>query len=215
MVELELLGRVLIAAGLSGVIGVEREFHGRPAGLRTHILVGSGAALAMVSATALAGIDSARIAAGIITGIGFLGAGTIMRGENWVRGLTTAASVWFVATVGILAGDGLWVLATGGTALGLIVLEAVDYLEHRITSTVARMLTIVVSAAARTAVCDAARARLRDAGIRVNTVGWGWNQTTAQVTLRFQLHLREDEDLTPVLEKIAALSGVNTIELDG
>ncbi len=215
MVELELLGRVLIAAGLSGVIGVEREFHGRPAGLRTHILVGSGAALAMVSATALAGIDSARLAAGIITGIGFLGAGTIMRGENWVRGLTTAASVWFVATVGILAGEGLWILATGGTALGLIVLEAVDYLEHRITSTVARMLTIVVSAAARASVCDAARTRLREAGIRAHTVGWGWSRTAAQVTLRFQLHLREDEDLTPVLEKIATLPGVSTIELDG
>ena len=100
MIELVLLGRVLLAAALSGMIGLEREFHGRPAGLRTHLLVGIGSALVIVTFEAIPAIlaqsgewggmmrvDPGRVAAGIITGIGFLGAGTILRVGDWVRGL--------------------------------------------------------------------------------------------------------------------------------
>ena len=130
--ELTLLGRVLLAAALCAAIGIERELHGRPAGLRTHLLVGTGAALLMVSVEAVLAlmegegmpiqgyqVDPGRVAAGIITGIGFLGAGTIIRVGDWVRGLTTAASIWFVAAIGILAGQGLSIIALGGTVTGI------------------------------------------------------------------------------------------------
>ncbi len=215
MTELDLLGRVLFAAGLSGVIGLEREFHGRPAGLRTHILVGSGAALAMVSASAFSGLDPARLAAGIITGIGFLGAGTIMRGENWVRGLTTAASIWFVATVGIVTGVGLWILASGGTALGLIVLEGVDYLEHRITSTVSHTLMVVIAAPQRAAVRAAVLTHCQNQEVRTRVIGEEWDKPAARVTLRVQLRHREGVEVTPIAEKLAALPGVERVEISG
>ncbi len=130
MTEWTFILRVLLAAGLSAAIGIEREFHGRPAGLRTHLLVGVGAALVIVAFhaawAAFVGGDPAsnglpaeigRVAAGVITGIGFLGAGTIIKVGDWVRGLTTAASLWFVATLGIASGLGAFWIAIGGEGL--------------------------------------------------------------------------------------------------
>jgi putative Mg2+ transporter-C (MgtC) family protein len=109
--DLELMLRVVLAFVLGGVIGYEREVVQRPAGLRTHMLVAAGsAAFTVVSIFGFVGEgtvrDPARVAAQIVTGVGFLGAGTIWRTSSTVRGLTTAASIWLVAAVGMLAGGG-------------------------------------------------------------------------------------------------------------
>ncbi|MBI4494573.1 MAG: MgtC/SapB family protein [Chloroflexi bacterium] len=121
------MARVLFAFLLGGVIGFERERHQRPAGLRTHMLVAAGAAAYTVaSAYAFLGQgtvrDPARIAAQIVTGVGFLGAGTIWRTPSTVRGLTTAASIWLVAAIGLLAGSGLYAVAVFSTILGFVAL---------------------------------------------------------------------------------------------
>lgn len=111
--ELEAIARIFLVIVLSGLIGAEREAHERPAGLRTHILVGVGSCLFMLlslSMTKLGG-DPGRIAAQVVTGIGFIGAGTIWLRGDVIRGLTTAASIWATAAIGMLVGAGWYSLA--------------------------------------------------------------------------------------------------------
>jgi len=129
--ELEMVLRLLLAAALGAIIGYQRERAGKQAGLRTHILICIGAALftiASIYGFGAAG-DAARVAAGVVVGIGFLGAGAIIRGgEGIVAGLTTAATIWAVAGIGLAAGAGLYLVSAVTTALVLIVL----FLPHRI-----------------------------------------------------------------------------------
>ncbi|HRW09746.1 MAG TPA: MgtC/SapB family protein [Caldilineaceae bacterium] len=140
MPQLEILGSVIIAMILGGIIGFEREHADKPAGLRTHMLVAGAATLLVSLGSALVATveinpslirsDPIRIVEAIITGISFLGAGTIMRrrGEGNVEGLTTAASLLFVAGIGIAVGTGQYVTAVGMTLLGLLVLYPVNAL---------------------------------------------------------------------------------------
>ena len=124
--DLELLGRLLIAAVLGGAIGAERELNDQAAGLRTHMLLTIGACLfTVISAYGFrrgVGTDPSRLAAQIVTGIGFLGAGAIIRQGLSVRGLTTAATLWVVAAVGLAAGAGYYSGAVITTAVVLIAL---------------------------------------------------------------------------------------------
>lgn len=111
--DLEAVVRIFLVIVLSGLIGAEREAHERPAGLRTHVLVGVGSCLFMLlslSMTKLGG-DPGRIAAQVVTGIGFIGAGTIWLRGDVIRGLTTAASIWATAAIGMLVGAGWYSLA--------------------------------------------------------------------------------------------------------
>ena len=109
--DLEMVTRLLLTLVLSGLIGLERQVHRRDAGLRTHILVALGSCLIMLTSLYVfdiykdqVALDPVRIAAGVVTGIGFLGAGTIIRESDGVRGLTTAASLWVVAGIGLAVG---------------------------------------------------------------------------------------------------------------
>jgi putative Mg2+ transporter-C (MgtC) family protein len=119
--DFELLGRLLLAAVLGGAIGAERELNDQAAGLRTHMLLTIGACLfTLVSAYGFGGgvgTDPSRLAAQIVTGIGFLGGGAIVRQGLTVKGLTTAASIWATASVGVAIGAGSYVLGIGGTLL--------------------------------------------------------------------------------------------------
>jgi putative Mg2+ transporter-C (MgtC) family protein len=131
----EVLLRIFVAAALGGAIGLERELRERQAGLRTHLVVSVGAALfTLVSAYGFSGfdgkVDPTRIAAQIVSGIGFLGAGAIIRQGLSVRGLTTAASLWLVAAIGMAAGAGYWdgaLIATLGALLTLGPLRVVAF----------------------------------------------------------------------------------------
>ena len=146
MEYIDLLLKLLIATVLSGAIGLEREFHGRAAGIRTHILVCLGATIIMAisqfyqftfssqGAESVFRIDPWRIAAGIVTGIGFLGGGAILKSNNLIRGLTTAACIWFVAAIGIVIGIGLFIPAIIVTIVALFVLTALDPLGHWVPS---------------------------------------------------------------------------------
>ncbi|MCM8790389.1 MAG: MgtC/SapB family protein [Candidatus Omnitrophica bacterium] len=129
--------RLILAAVLSGLIGFEREFHGRAAGFRTHILLCIGSCLIMLTSMHIfdiyygrVSVDPARIAAGVITGIGFLGAGTIMHSHSSVRGLTTAASLWVVAGLGLAVGSGLYFGSIITTVLTVVVLMMFSKIEH-------------------------------------------------------------------------------------
>ena len=136
---LQILLRLLCAMLVGLVIGLEREYIHRPAGLRTHILVALGACVISITGellfrqySALGSLpDPARLSAQVITGVGFLGAGTIMKEGATVKGLTTAASVWAVACLGIAAGFGYYALAIAGMVLILITLTVFESLQHR------------------------------------------------------------------------------------
>lgn len=133
--------RLGAAVLVGGVIGLNRDLRGKPAGVRTHALVGLGSAVATVIATSVLAAESdasgvTRVIQGIITGIGFLGAGVILhRDGGQVRGLTTAASIWVVATLGIACGAAQWAPAVAGTGLTLLVLVGggpLERLVHRL-----------------------------------------------------------------------------------
>jgi putative Mg2+ transporter-C (MgtC) family protein len=134
--DLQMITRLLLTLVLSGLIGLERQVHRRDAGLRTHILVALGSCLIMLTSLYVfdiykdqVGLDPVRIAAGVVTGIGFLGAGTIIREPDGVRGLTTAASLWVVAGIGLAVGVGFNRVAIYTTVLVLIVLHFLRYVE--------------------------------------------------------------------------------------
>jgi putative Mg2+ transporter-C (MgtC) family protein len=136
--DLELTIRLLLAALLGGIIGAEREWRNKEAGLRTNILITIGSALFTLMSIELTDGrtgDTSRVAAQIVTGIGFLGAGAIMRTNGGIQGLTTAATIWVNAAVGVAVGGGeyhLAVIATIITLAVLLVLQPIEkYLDHR------------------------------------------------------------------------------------
>ena len=133
----DLLGRLALAVLLGGIVGVERELSGKPAGLRTNILICLGSALLMDLSITIGVTDGdvrigdpARIAAQVVTGVGFLGAGTIMQARGEVVGLTTAATIWVVAAIGLAVGAGHRAEAVAAALLVTLVLTALGWLER-------------------------------------------------------------------------------------
>ncbi|OOP54846.1 MAG: hypothetical protein AYP45_18405 [Candidatus Brocadia carolinensis] len=151
------VGKLLIASALGGIIGWERERRGRPAGLRTHLLVCIGVTLMMVvsehifekyktfAADSIMRVDPGRIAAQVVTGIGFLGAGTIMRFKTTVRGLTTAASLWVVAGIGLAVGSSCYLPAILTTLITVFALYLGPLFERGIRRDLYRTITVCVS----------------------------------------------------------------------
>ena len=134
---------IFIAAMLGGAIGLEREYRSKEAGFRTHFLVGMGSALFMVLSmhgfddfVGQPGViiqrDPARMAAQVVSGIGFIGAGTIIFQKNVVKGLTTAAGLWVTSAIGMTAGVGMYGLAAAATVMVLICLEGMNFLHHHV-----------------------------------------------------------------------------------
>ncbi len=146
--------RLLLAAIAGGLVGLEREFRGRQAGFRTNILVSLGSAIAMIVSTEFArkawphagnvniNIDPARIAYGVMTGVGFLGAGTIIHNKGTIRGLTTAAAMWCVASIGLAAGLGMYLMTILAAMLVVGALWLLDYLEDLLPKVRYRTVTV-------------------------------------------------------------------------
>ncbi|MCX7917779.1 MAG: MgtC/SapB family protein [bacterium] len=154
MNELELIKKVIISGVLSGIIGLEREKHGREAGLRTMILVGMGTTTILITSfqvyyifanvqNNILRIDPARIAYGVVTGIGFLGAGVIIKDRKRIRGLTTAACLWFVTSIGLAVGVGLYFLSYFLTFISLLILYFLKLFEKNIPTDTYSVITII------------------------------------------------------------------------
>ncbi|GAB4232213.1 MAG: MgtC/SapB family protein [Deltaproteobacteria bacterium] len=150
---IDILGRLLAATAAGAAIGLERTYHGRPAGFRTHTLVCVASSLLMAltmyqsrwfaaASPEIVRIDPTRMAQGVMTGIGFLGAGVIMREGLTVRGLTTAASIWITAAIGILAGVGFYSTVAVATVITLGVLTVFREMENRMPAQIFARLTI-------------------------------------------------------------------------
>jgi putative Mg2+ transporter-C (MgtC) family protein len=140
MTNFDMTMRILLIIVLSGIIGLDREIKHKPAGIKTHILVGMGSTVFMIVSLFIyykfgveaKTLDPGRIAAQVVTGIGFLGAGTIIQAQDKIKGLTTAASLWSVAAIGLAVGVGMYYLATMVTVMILVVFFLVYHIENMV-----------------------------------------------------------------------------------
>ncbi len=197
----EYILRLALAAAAGSLVGLEREVRGRLAGFRTNLLVCLGSALVMIVSISFAHmpwgstnaleirIDPARIAYGVMTGIGFLGAGTIIQSRGAIRGLTTAAALWCVAAIGLTMGLGLYLLGILGTIIVVVALWLLDYIEAVIPKT--RFRRVVLRRAWSDGCVPATREKVKKIGFSVNTVtfervGPGLNQVDITLSISFQ-----------------------------
>ena len=158
--HLDMIFRIAVGAALGGSIGLERNRHGRPAGLRTHLIVALASATFMVvsahffyfqnyGATPGVAVDPSRIAASVVTGIGFLAGGAILKSGLTVQGLTTAAGLWLVASIGLCAGAGMYPEALAATVLGLAALTVFRVFEAKKDGMMHRKVTVTLAEGTR------------------------------------------------------------------
>jgi putative Mg2+ transporter-C (MgtC) family protein len=220
--HLAVLLKLLLAALGGGIIGLEREKHGRPAGLRTHLLVALGACLMMIISEAFAikyaaadadsalRLDPARTAAQIISGIGFLGAGVILKEGISIRGLTTAASLWMAAGLGMAFGMGLFAPAVMGTAIALCSLIFLKKLEPIIKKD--RFLFLTVIAQRREGLFEEMEQLFEQNHLRIADIESDLDLENNQVRYEFiitQHHRRIGRNLT---DQIMAIDSVKRIK---
>jgi len=209
----EMLLRLAMAFLAGFIVGWERERHGRPAGLRTNILACLAAAVAMVlsetlfersAATSATGSwrpDPARLGAGILTGIGFLGAGTILRHDNVIWGITTAASLWFVTILGLAFGSGEFGLGFLGLGLAMIILYILPRFEKYIESDGYATLLVVASLEGLTE--QDLKSQISAPGLNIQTIRLGYDLEKKQKTFTCNLQLRK-RNMTELSNKLVA-----------
>jgi len=220
--QLDLAVRMLIAAVLGAAIGFEREIHEHPAGMRTHLLVALGSAIFTllsifgfgVSAGSSGGgspnVDPTRIAAQIVSGIGFLGAGAILKYGTSIRGLTTAASLWATAAVGMAVGAGSWIVAVVGTAIIVFSLWPLNVVIARLRPQGTRQLRIRLHAGRLEVLGEVTRqlaARRIEIG-EINTQRHGKGNYEIELQLRLPMGVLQHD----VIAQIATLADVDVIE---
>jgi putative Mg2+ transporter-C (MgtC) family protein len=218
--DLSVLGRLGLAVLLGGLIGLEREKRSRPAGLRTMIIVCLGATIIMIVSAhvpmqflrgpgeEVIRVDPARIAAGIVTGIGFLGAGVVLKLGDIVRGVTTAATIWFVAGLGIVIGQSHYVLAVTATILALVVLWAMHYVEALFRTGVYRSVTLEVDSGRSGEVLDEARAALEEAGAALMDLKTREVAAEGRTELRFDIKIKQQFQAHDVVKRMVGFEGV-------
>jgi putative Mg2+ transporter-C (MgtC) family protein len=206
----------LIGAVLAGaLIGLERTFNGRPAGFRTHVLVCAASSLLMLlgtrDAAELSGmpldavrIDPARMAQGIMTGIGFLGAGVIMKDGLSVRGLTTAASIWITAAIGVILGAGFYLAATIATLVTLVTLSMFRWLE-RIAPTIVYARLLVRFARADALGEEALHTLIEQQRIRASQVAYRLTESGKYVEYEMTLQSRHATEFRRLAEILTTL----------
>jgi putative Mg2+ transporter-C (MgtC) family protein len=218
--DVEILLRLLLAALLGGLIGAERERISRGAGLRTHAVVCTSSALIMVVSTygfmqvlstGKVVLDPSRVAAQVVSGVGFLGAGIIIFRKNAVRGLTTAASIWAVAAIGLAAGSGLYVPAIGGTAILSLLLTAMKKMEKKFfpQKQVNRLNIELTSNAIRT-VSD----KLNREGLRVLNMSVKQTNKENKSTLKVDA-MAEEKIWVALFQELQAMPGVEAVSYTG
>jgi len=223
MPYVEFLGRLVLAALLGGVVGLEREIHGRPAGIRTYLILSLGTALLMVLSEYLVvgyhgkypGVslqgDPGRIAGQAITGIGFLGAGVIIRYQDIVRGLTTAACVWLVCSVGLAVGAGFYVLGVMVTLLTLLALIGLKAVERRMRKDWFEDLQVVSTDLPGQ--ITRVKSLITQHGFEVTASGLRRDAEKKELKATFQVRVRAIQPPREILQDLLALEGVKEVNL--
>ncbi|MBN2586001.1 MAG: MgtC/SapB family protein [Candidatus Fermentibacteraceae bacterium] len=216
------LFRLLVAALLGSLIGLEREYHGRPAGLRTHMLVCIGATMITISGLIIAqkfsqggtspGAEISRIVAGVVTGIGFLGAGAIVRTSDFVRGLTTAACIWFVAALGVVIGLGEFMLGVSGTGVALLILITLPFLEYRLSDLKYRDVLILGENSEPEMLVDKCSSIFSDHMVHIHDIDIEIDRDGSSISLLFHLRIRKLDDKMELLNQLSEVQGVISVQ---
>ncbi len=220
--DAELVLRIVIGTLLGGVIGYERDIHGRPAGLRTHAVVALASATFMVVSTHLAGyqhyvaggvteVDGSRIAASVVSGIGFLAGGAILRNGITVQGLTTAAGLWLVAAIGLCAGAGMYIESVSVTIIGIVALTVLRRFEDKDDRRSMRLTLTLTDAAVPT---DVLISRLGELGLGVQLEGWDKDAANARRQLTLAVRLPRETGEQVLVTALEAEAGITRMQLD-
>lgn len=207
--------RLLLSAVLGGVIGFEREAHNRPAGFRTHILVTLGSTLIMmVSKNMGPGADSARIAAQVVSGIGFLGAGTIIRTGTNIEGLTTAASLWVCSAIGLAIGNGFYLGGIFITFIVLFFLGKVTILDRFLKNR--NHKTVVIIAEVTPGLIGKVATIFGDNNINIVNISLEALDVEDDPSERisFELKTPKDINLKEIIRDIYGIKGIDSIDLE-
>jgi len=211
-------GRLCLAAVLGGLVGLERELHHQPAGLRTHMIVCLGACLIMLVSMHMGDLNAARsdpgrIAAQVVAGVGFLGAGAIMRSGLGVRGLTTAACLWTVAGIGLAVGSGFWKAASMTTFLVLVATYVFQKVEVRLSK--GRFLRrFVVHARDSAALVSSLEDILQKSGVTVREVDIQRDLVEKKLQVSITASCPEDANVDKLSRAFSTLSEVEKVEID-
>lgn len=211
---LEILVRLVVAAVCGSVIGYQREITERPAGFRTHVLVCIGSALIMMVSIYPFGdasrVDPTRIAAQVVTGIGFLGAGTIIRQGSIVRGLTTAASLWTIAGVGLAVGAGFYSAALLATTLVFVVLSGFKIIETRLMGTKGAQV-LLVRIEDKPGMLGGIGSALGEMSVNIKNIEMVQEEgRIAQI--RLVLEIPKGVSMTTIIERLVSIEGLKTAE---
>lgn len=221
--EIDLVGRIAIAALLGGVIGYERDVHGRPVGLRTHLIVAMASATFMVVSTQmvyfqhygehdLVEVDASRVAASVVSGIGFLATGAILRTGGAVQGLTTAAGLWLVTAIGMSAGAGMYAVAVPVTAMGVVALTMLRRFEDKDDHST-RLAISVVLAEDRESLRHLEDA-VRAIGLKLKNVGYERRfDDKRRVAVRFEVAVPDAIGIARLVDVIEAVPDVKRVEV--
>ncbi len=214
---------LLLAVAVGGAIGFERELHGRPAGARTHMMVCLSATIAIQASqrlpsalgdTAVGNLvfDPNRLAAGIVTGIGFLGAATVIRSGDIVRGITTGSCVWAVAVLGIAIGQERYAMALAGAAAMLAVLIGFDRIFRWVNPIIYRRLVVVGSGMDLEQLSDALRELLAGCGVRIQDVAGRIDPVARTCEIDAYVRCRNRHQAPEILARVGALEAVASAE---
>lgn len=219
--ELQIALRVLVSAVLGAIVGLERERSDQPAGLRTNMVLVIGATLAMVLSINLGYLyakpgtsaDPARLAAQVISGIGFLGAGAILRFGYNVKGLTTASSLWTMAIVGMTVGAGYYLIGVFATVLMLIVLALLNVIEKRFLRTsIARYISIEVNF--RKGVVKTIRHIVEEFADNISNFTIQKHVKDERLRIQVVAVIDRDQQLEDLIETLSDVDGVRSLRVD-
>jgi putative Mg2+ transporter-C (MgtC) family protein len=220
--SVELIVRILVGTALGSIIGYERDIHGRPAGLRTHALVALASATFMVVSTHLAyyqgyhqgdftEVDGSRIAASVVSGIGFLAGGAILRTGLTIQGLTTAAGLWLVAAIGLCAGGGMYVESVAATVVGVVALTILRRFEDKDDRVRRRlMLTLTESAVATDVLVD----KLAKLDLLPSVEGWNKENAASLRQLTLAVRLPRVDGESRLVAALEGEPGIARMQLD-
>ncbi len=221
--DTEIIVRLLLASFLGGVVGLEREVHGREAGIRTYLLVALGSALIMVISEYIVlkyqspalryfGMDPGRIAAQAITGIGFLGAGAIIRYRNTTRGLTTAACMWVVCAIGLAAGGGYYLFSVTVSAVTVGSLVGLKALERKLKRDWFRDLLIMSDDI--DGQLDRVNEILDRHGVKVTSFSLSKNRERRELLVEFKVKFHTVQPLDrDIVTYVSGIEGIRRVEL--
>lgn len=216
----DIIIRLIVGAVLGAIVGFERERTGQPAGLRTHIILVVGATLTMTLSINLPiefknltpNGDPSRLAAQVISGIGFLGAGAIFRYGPSVKGLTTATSLWTMAIVGLVVGAGHYTAAVTATLVILVTLALINVVEKRFIDTFTTV-SLTVTADNRISVFDEVTATIQKKGKIVGTPSLEKNFKSEKMEVEYTVRLSPTISVEPLIDAIGRIEGIRLVKL--